>query len=99
MNHDRPCHVLGGEKLLKGRVDANAICAEVERAVAAAAPNARYTAQVKVLPRSQLSASLVVNGRSLPEQHFAVMDAELNLGSIKRFAQSLAAEVAKAAGS
>jgi hypothetical protein len=38
----------------------------------------------------------VVNGRTLPEQKFAVMDRDLNPASIQRFAQSLATEVAKA---
>jgi hypothetical protein len=39
----------------------------------------------------------MVNGRKLPEQNFAVMDRDLNPGSIRRFAESLAREVAKAA--
>ena len=49
------------------------------------------------MPHARLSARLIVNGHALPEQHFAVMDRELDPGSISRFAQSLAAEVAKAA--
>jgi hypothetical protein len=40
---------------------------------------------------------LVVNGRTLPEQKFAVMDRELNSTSIERFADSLADQVAEAA--
>ena len=44
-----------------------------------------------------LGTILVVNGRTLPEQNFAVMDRELNPGAIRRFAESLAGEVAKAA--
>jgi hypothetical protein len=40
---------------------------------------------------------LTVNGRILPEQKFAVMDRDLNPQSIERFAQSLAAVVAKTA--
>jgi len=49
------------------------------------------------MPRARLSAALVVNGRTLPEQNFAVMDSGLDAGAIRRFAQSLAQAVAKAA--
>jgi hypothetical protein len=91
------CHVVGSEKLPRTSGGASAICAEVERAVAAVAPAARYSAEVKVLSRSKLAATLVVNGRTLPEQNFAIMDRELNPGAIERFARSLAAEIAKAA--
>jgi hypothetical protein len=38
---------------------------------------------------------LVVNGQRMPEQNFAVMDRELSPGSIQRFAEALATEVAK----
>ena len=43
-----------------------------------------------------LATRLMVNGRALAEQKFAVMDDNLNKGSIERFAQSIAAAVAKA---
>ena len=49
------------------------------------------------MPRSRLSAVLVVNGRTLPAQNFAVMDSGLDMASIRRFAAALAGEVAKAA--
>jgi hypothetical protein len=68
----------------------------IERAIASAAPKARYTVEVRVLPRSQLAASLVVDGHALPEQHFAVMDGELKPSSIRRFAEALGNEVANA---
>jgi hypothetical protein len=77
--------------------DGDAICREIERAVAAAAPTTRYSVKVTVVSASRLSAVLIVNGRPLPEQNFAVMDRELNPVSIRRFAESLAAEVVKAA--
>jgi hypothetical protein len=63
------------------------------------APAARYSAKVTVISRSRLAATLIVNGRALPEQKFAIMDRELNAGAIERFAHSLAAEIAKAAKS
>ena len=91
----RHCDVANSAKL-PAEAGANLICTEVERAVAAAAPKVRYSVQVQVVSSSRLSATLVVNGRTLPEQNFAVMDRELNPGSIRRFAESLASEVAKA---
>ena len=91
------CRVVTGEQFLTGAVSGNIVCSEIERAIAAVAPHARYSAEVKAMPRARLSARLVVNGRTLPEQNFAVMDRELDLGSIRRFAEALAAEVAKAA--
>lgn len=74
-----------------------AICAEIERAVAAASPHAIYSVSVTVVSPSRLAAVATVNGRALPDQNFAVMDQNLNPGSVRRFAQSLAAEVAKLA--
>jgi hypothetical protein len=90
------CQVVGGEKLPAASGGSKAVCAEIERAVVQLAPKAHYSAQVTVLSKSRLAASLVVNGRTLPEQKFAIMDSDLNAGAIQRFARSLAAEVAKA---
>jgi hypothetical protein len=95
--HAHHCRVVGGEKLPAASGGAKAICAAIERAIAARAPNVRFSAEVKVLRPSMLATTVVVNGRSLPEQKFAVMDRDLNAGSIKRFANSIAAAVAKAA--
>jgi hypothetical protein len=95
--HDGRCQIVGGEKLPPHVGGGTTLCAEIERAVASAAPRARYTAEVKVLSKSKLAATLVVNGRTLPEQRFAIMDSDLDTGAIQRFARSLAAEVAKAA--
>ena len=80
------CVVESALKLPAASGGADAICREIERAVAAAAPTTRYMAKVTVVSVSRLSAVLIVNGRSLPEQNFAVMDRELNPGSIRRFA-------------
>ena len=91
------CIVESAAKLPGAAGGADAICREIERAVASAAPTARYSVAVKVVSSSRLSAVLVVDGRTLPEQNFAVMDRELNPGAIRRFAESLAGEVAKAA--
>ena len=93
----RHCRVVAGAQFLTGETNGNAVCAEIERAIAADAPHARYSAEVRAMPRSRLSAVLVVNGRTLPAQNFAVMDSGLDMASIRRFAAALAGEVAKAA--
>jgi hypothetical protein len=91
------CQVAGGEKLPSSVGGNTAVCAEIERAVAAAVPNAHYHVAVEVVSKSRLSASLVVNGHALPEHHFAIMDSELDAGAIQRFAESLARAVAGSA--
>jgi hypothetical protein len=91
------CRVVGAEKLPKDSGGAASICSAIERAIAAAAPKVRYTAEVRVISRSALAVNVEVDGRKLAEQHFAVMDRNLNPGSIKRFAEAVGAEVAKAA--
>jgi hypothetical protein len=65
--------------------------------VKAQAPTVRYQAEVKVISGSRLSAALVVNGKALPEQRFAVMDGRLSSGAVERFAQAVASAVAEAA--
>ena len=93
-----PCRVIGAEKLPVGAGGADAICAAVQRAVASKAPNVRYGAEVRVLSRSALAANLEAGGRKLPELRFSVSDRELNLTSIGRFADSVAAALAGAGG-
>ena len=93
--HD--CRVLDAGKLPAAAGGAHAICAAIEQAVAAQAPNVRFSAEVRVVTPSMLATKLVVNGRALPEQKFAVMDRKLGASSIQRFANSIASEVAKAA--
>lgn len=90
------CRVTGSEKLAAAAVRPDTICMAIERAIAAEAPNARFTVEVAVVRPSMLTAALVVDGRKLPEQSFAVMDHDLNERSIERFARSIAAAVAKA---
>jgi len=92
----RSCRVVTGEKLLVRAGGGEAVCGQVKRAIAVAAPKARYKVEIKVLPRSRLSAALVVNGRTLPEEKFAVMDSELDLRAIQRFAEGVASAVAEA---
>jgi hypothetical protein len=91
------CRMVDGEKLPASSGGSATVCAEIERAIAATAPNAQYRVEVKVLSKSRLSASLIVDGHALPEQNFAIMDSELDAGAIQRFAASLARAVAGAA--
>lgn len=91
------CEVTNASRLPPASGGAETLCSEIERAIAAAAPTTHYSAKVAVLSATRLSALLIVNGHAVPEQNFAVMDAELNRNSIRRFAESIAAEVAKAA--
>jgi len=91
------CRIVAGEKLLANPGGASALCKEIERAITAAAPKVQYAAEVRALSYSRLTANLTVDGRKLPEQHFAVMDRNLDAGSIRQFAESLAEEVKRAA--
>lgn len=90
------CVVAGAEKFRPGSIGGAAICSEVERAIAAQAPTARYSAEIKVLSPSRLAATLIVDGRTLPVQNFAVMDGKLGATSIERFASALARAVVEA---
>jgi hypothetical protein len=95
VSSSRHCSVVDGDKLPPDVGGPEAVCAAVERAIAAAAPKVRYKAEVRVLSPSRLAANLVVNGQALPQQSFAIMDRKLNRGAIDRFANALAAEIAK----
>jgi len=93
------CRLLQAEKLPRDAGGADAICAIFDKAIAAKAPKLRYTAEVQVLSKAALSAKVVADGRVLAERRLAVMDKNLNAGSIQRFAEALATEVARVANS
>lgn len=90
------CRVIEESKL-PAAIAPDALCSEIERAIAMNAPSVRHSVEIRVLSRSRLAATLTVEGRMLPVQNFAVMDANLGEASVKRFAASLAALVAEAA--
>jgi hypothetical protein len=92
-----PCRVVDGAKLPPEVGGAGAICSAIEQAVAARAPNVRYNAEVRVLSKSSFALNAEVSGRKLEEQHFGVMDRNLNPTSIKRFAETIADQIAAAA--
>jgi hypothetical protein len=91
-----PCRVTGAEKLPAEAGGPAAICAAVERAVTAQAPNVRYRVEVRVLSRTALAANLETAGRKLPELRFSVSDRELNPQAIGHFADSVADALAGA---
>src|SRR5690348_1532297 len=95
--HAGPCRVVNGGKLPPEVGGAGAICTSIEQAVAARAPNVRYSAEVRVLSKSSFALNAEVEGRKLEEQHFGVMDRNLNPTSIKHFAETIADQIAAAA--
>jgi hypothetical protein len=94
------CRVIGEELLPPESGGADALCNAIASAAAKHAAGVGYSVEVRVLPRSRLSASLTLSdGRKLPEQSFVRMDQPLSSGAFARFAESIAAELAKAGSS
>ena len=91
-----PCRVVNGEKLPKDSGGSAAICSEIEHAAAVKAANVPYKAQVRVLSKTALAVDLEVNGRKLDEQHFAIVDRNINPTFIKRVAEAIAEQIATA---
>jgi len=89
------CQVAGADKLPAEVGGASAVCHAIERAMAEALPKVRYTAQIEVRSKAAMTATIVADGREVPKQELTVMDRNLNIRSIERFAASVAAEVAK----
>lgn len=91
------CRVIGGELLPPDSGGADALCNAISAAAAKHAAGVGYSVEVRVLPRSRLSAFLTLSdGRKLPEQSFVRMDKPLSSGAFARFAEAIAAELAKA---
>jgi len=91
------CRVIGSELLPPASGGANALCRAIYSATARQAPGLSYSVEVRVLPRSRLSALVTMgDGRKLPEQNFVRMDQPLSSGAFERFATAIAAELAKA---
>lgn len=87
--HPGECRLSGQEKL-PSALKVETVCQAIARAMAREAPSAHYRVEVQVLSKSRLSASLTVNGRTLPMQNMAVSDGQLSEGSVRRFADNLA---------
>ena len=86
------CHVAEGGKLSPD-VSVAMICNAVEKAITAEAPGVRFSAEIRVVSPSRLTATLIVEGRTLPVQNFAVMDRNLSKRAVRQFAASLASIV------
>lgn len=96
-SHPSACRVIGGEKLPAESGGADALCKAIADAAAEQAPGVNFSVEVTVLPMSRLSASVTTgDGRKLDELKFARMDKPLSSGAFKRFATSIAAELARA---
>lgn len=91
------CRVVNGDKLSAQSGGADALCQAIASAAAETAPGVGYSVEINVLPRDRLSAQVTLaDGRKLPEMGIASMDKPLTAGSFKRFADSIARELAKA---
>ena len=96
MNATTPhCQVTGADKLPTDVGGRSAVCAAFDQAMAKALPQVRYTANIEVRSKAVMTATLAANGRELPKHELSVMDRNLNIRSIERFAAELAAELAK----
>lgn len=94
------CRVTGAERLPAESGGADALCSAIRAAASSRAPGVRFTVDVEVRSPSMLVARLrLADGRTLPEQRHAVMDRTLTRGSLQRFADALAAELAKSGSS
>ena len=97
-NEAGSCRVVGGGKLPAESGGPSALCAAVKRAAAAKAPRASYQVEVRVLSPSRLAATVKTgDGRVLPELNHAISDSNLTRKSFERFADAIAAELAKTA--
>jgi len=91
------CRVANGKELPAETGGEDALCQSIRQAVAAKLPGVSFTAEVKVLSKSSLAATIVAaDGRKVPETRHQVMDATLSRKSFERFANSLAAKLAAA---
>jgi hypothetical protein len=91
------CRVIDGELLPPNSGGATALCDAIAAAASEHAPGVGYTVEVRVLPKSRLSASITTSdGRELPEQNFVRMDRPLSIGAFQSFASAIARELAKA---
>ncbi len=91
------CRVINGDKLSAQSGGADALCKAIAEAAAETAPGVTYSVEISVLPKERLSALVTLaDGRKLPELGIASMDKPLTAGSFKRFANSIAQELAKA---
>ena len=91
------CRVIGAEKLPADSGGGDGLCTAIERAAAARAPGVAYSVEVRVRSAYGLAATLTTgDGRKLPEQNLRISDRTLTRGSLQRFAEALAGQLASA---
>jgi hypothetical protein len=88
------CHVIESEKLPARSGGAAALCDAISRAAAARGLSKTFEVQVRVGPRSMLSAEVTLpDGRSLAALNMAEMDREVSRDALNRFAVAIADHV------
>ena len=85
------CRVTGGELLPPASGGADALCATIEQAASAQAPQLSYSVEVRVLSSSRMAATITAGERKLPDQKYAISDGEIGKTSFQRFADAIAA--------
>lgn len=96
-HENNTCRVVDSERLPAASGGANALCQAIAYAAAKRAPGVSYAIEVRVLPMSRLSASITLgDGQKLSDQKFVSMDKPLTSNSFARFAEAIAAELARA---
>lgn len=84
------CRVIDAEKLSPESGGAEALCAAIAQAAAAAELGEGFAVEVRVLSPSMLTAAVTTpDGSRLPEQRLASADRELRKSSFERFARTL----------
>lgn len=86
------CTVQGGELLPPSSGGGEALCAEIEAAIAQSATPA--TVSVRVVAPHLLAATVTVGGRDLPEIKMSRSDAALDRLAFRRFAKAIVAAAA-----
>ena len=91
------CEVVSGEKLLVSAGGAPALCAAVDRAIAARGLVQRFTVRVRVEPRSIFAADITLaDGRRLPTVNMAEMDRPLTSATLDYLGKTIVDHVANA---
>ncbi len=89
------CQVANGEKLPAASGGVHALCAAIERALAAHKSNKRVAVRVTIGARSLLSADVTLSdGRKLPSLKMAEMDRPITKMTFERFGAAIANHIA-----
>ena len=90
------CTLVGADKLPASAGPSDTLCNRIRSAIASSAPASGVSVTVQVHTSHFISAAATLaDGRTLPELGIASMDKPLTASSFKRFAESIASELAK----